>query len=192
MCNWEPPAHQHQSLPREPRQQLRQGARAGPLGRRRRGSTKVSLPSLQPSSGGLASLWVVGRLILQAGWWRTGQEALVKAQNGTGSPCRSWEPWAGLWVWAGPPYCQEVRSSSAVAQEAPRPSLSTLYLHPGPGCFSIRAPCLPGSLLHPKVALSPRVDFLAPLVPVSPSRPMVPSVPSTPLPPEKIPRDQGC
>ncbi|GAB5577577.1 tubby protein homolog isoform X1 [Prionailurus iriomotensis] len=52
--SWELPAQQHQPQPREPRQPQQQEARAGPLGRRRRGSTKVGLPPLQPSSGGLA------------------------------------------------------------------------------------------------------------------------------------------
>lgn len=47
VCTWEPPTQQHQPRPREPRQQLHQGARVGPLGRRRRESTKVSLPSPQ-------------------------------------------------------------------------------------------------------------------------------------------------
>ncbi|XP_045681141.1 tubby protein homolog isoform X4 [Phyllostomus hastatus] len=40
VCSWEPPAQQHQLQPREPRQQQPRGARAGPRGRRRRGSTK--------------------------------------------------------------------------------------------------------------------------------------------------------
>ncbi|XP_053780265.1 tubby protein homolog isoform X9 [Desmodus rotundus] len=40
VCSWEPAAQQHQPQPREPRQRPLRGARAGPQGRRRRGSTK--------------------------------------------------------------------------------------------------------------------------------------------------------
>ena len=46
VCPWELPTPQHQPQPREPRRPPQQGARAGPLGRRRRGSTKVGLLSL--------------------------------------------------------------------------------------------------------------------------------------------------
>ena len=48
VCPWELPIPQHQPQPREPRQPPQQGARVGPLGRRRRGSTKVGSPSLPP------------------------------------------------------------------------------------------------------------------------------------------------
>jgi hypothetical protein len=47
VCSWELLVHQHQPQPREPRQQLHLGVRVGPLGRRRRENTKVSLPSPQ-------------------------------------------------------------------------------------------------------------------------------------------------
>lgn len=58
----------------------------------------------------------------------------MKAQNGTQDPTQlahgppsSWGTWAGLWVWAGPPYCQEVKSSFLPAP------LSTLFFHPHSG-----------------------------------------------------------
>nr|XP_031315942.1 tubby protein homolog isoform X2 [Camelus dromedarius] len=55
VCHWEPPAPQHQPQPRGPRQ-LQQGARAGPLGRRRRGSTKFSEgPCIHPSTSSWTS-----------------------------------------------------------------------------------------------------------------------------------------
>lgn len=78
-----------------------------------------------------------GRLILQT--WRsgTGWEATVKAQNGTQDPTQlahrppsSWGTWAGLWVWAGPPYCREVKSSFLPAPPEYPLLPSSLRTHP--------------------------------------------------------------
>ena len=57
VCPWELPTPQHQPQPREPRRPPRQGARAGPLGRRGRGSTKVGLPLLPPLREARPPLW---------------------------------------------------------------------------------------------------------------------------------------
>lgn len=129
VCSWELPAQQHQPQPREARQQLPQGARAGPRRRGRRGSTKVGLPPDPPREGWEAHL---PNLEARDRWeapgegtkWHSGPHpAGSQASSSSRGTC------AGLWVRGRPSILprREVqlsygpRSPSPAQPESPLP-----------------------------------------------------------------------
>ena len=115
VCPWELPTPQHQPQPREPRRPPQQGARAGPLGRRRRESTKVGLPPLPflrearprpwawqescPPDLGVRG-WVRG--LGESPDWHSGTPSWL-----TGLLPLTWDR-AGPWAWAGLSCCPKM------------------------------------------------------------------------------------